>query len=309
MINRVILSFFFLLISSFNNANSIENKILLKIDNQIVTTIDVLKEINYLKSINKEINEFENDKIIIIAKNSIVKHKVKNLELLKYFEKIELEEKDLNILLKDSYTKLGLKNKKNFKTYLENFNLSLDFISEKILTEFFWNQLVYSKYKNNIKIDVEEIKKELRTYNSLNQKKYLLSEIVFNLNDNENLDNKIKKIQNTIENDGFESAALIYSISGSASSGGKLGWISSSSINQLIKNEIVKLSINQYTDPIKIPGGFLIIKVDDIGEEKNKINFEQQVKNLINTKTNEQLKNYSNIYFNKVLKNIVIDEI
>ena len=74
----LILTFFS---SEFSKA--LENKILIKLNNEIITTVDISNEINYLKVFNENINELENEKILNIAKNSIIRDKIKKIEILK----------------------------------------------------------------------------------------------------------------------------------------------------------------------------------------------------------------------------------
>ena len=95
----------------------------------------------------------------------------------------------------------------------------------------------------------------------------------------------------------------------SSKSGGNIGWVNEDTINQKLKNEIKKIELGQYTKPIVIPGGVLILKLEDIKEIKNEIDIDSKLNELIRYSTNEQLNQFSNIYFNKVKKNIKINEL
>lgn len=309
MIKRSLFILFILVLVTFNVSYSIENKILFKLNEEIVTTIDISKEINYLKSINSDIEKFENKEIIQIAKNSLIRHKIKNLELLKYFKVIKLNESEQNTLLENTFNKFGFENIEEFVSHLANYETSLNTVTEKITTEFMWNQLVYAKYKNNIKIDEKAIRNELSKSKDIKQKKYLLSEIVFEIKENENLETKFKIIEETINNNSFEDAALLFSISESSKTSGNLGWINFNSLNKKIKNKLAKIKKGHYIKPIRVPGGFLIIKINDIREEKSKIDFEKEFNKIVKNKKNNQLKNFSDIYLNKILKNIVITDV
>ena len=141
------------------------------------------------------------------------------------------------------------------------------------------------------------------------QKRYFLSEIVFNL-DKENLDEKFKKIKEAIEKNGFENAATLYSISDSSKTGGKLGWVKFNSLSEVIKKELLKIKKNNFTYPIVIPGGFLILKIEDEEEIKSEIkNIEAEIESISMEMTNKQLNQYSNIYFNKIKKEYEINEL
>ena len=161
--------------------------------------------------------------------------------------------------------------------------------------------------KKKIRIDKTKLEKEVSL--KRNQTEFQLSEIVFNVNKKENFQKKINLIKADIENKGFENAALIHSISQSRNSGGVLGWINENSLNNKLKDIIKNLKIGRYSDPQTIPGGFLIIKLNDINNKKVSLNMKKELNNLIKLKTNQQLNQFSNIYFNKIKKNIKIEKI
>ena len=169
------------------------------------------------------------------------------------------------------------------------------------------NQLIYEKYNSKVKIDKLKLREEISAKKI--QSIFLLSEIVFEIEDAKKYLEKFNKIQKDIENKGFESAALIHSISESKNVGGKLGWINENSINQKLKDLVAKLNIGEYTKPQLIPGGFLILKLNDVKKNEVSVNIEDEIKKLIKIKTNQQLNQYSNIYFNKIKKNIKIEKI
>jgi peptidyl-prolyl cis-trans isomerase SurA len=119
----------------------------------------------------------------------------------------------------------------------------------------------------------------------------------------------VNKINEEINNNGFENAAFEHSISETAKTGGKLEWINENKLNELILKNISDLKIGDHTTPIRIPSGFLILKVEDIKEIEKKIDIEKELNLRIRSMQNQQLNQYSNIYFNKVKKNILINEL
>ena len=303
-ISIIFIIFCFLTFTS--NVNSKENKILLKINNEIITSVDILQEIKYLSIINTEFSETEKNLAIEIAKNSLIKEKIKRLELLKYFNEIAINEKFLDDIIMSYFTKLNLNTFQEFEVYFKKRKIDTHQIKEKIAIEIMWNQLIYRKFFRNVKINENEIKKDL---NNKKQKEYLLSEIVFNVNNNENLKDKYKLIQKTISDKNFSQAALIHSISDTSRNGGKIDWIKESVLNKKIRNEIKEIGIGEFSKPILVPGGFLILKIDDIKLTKASLDINKEVKKIIKQQTNEQLNRYSNIYFLKVKKNIQINEL
>ena len=136
-----------------------------------------------------------------------------------------------------------------------------------------------------------------------------MSEIVFEISNFKDLNKKFLEISNTIKNEGFDFAAIKYSTSQTSNIGGKLDWIKENSLNKNIKESIKDLEINDFTKPITVPGGFLILQINDIKKSKIEIDIEKEIKKLIDFERNAQLNQYSKIYFNKVKKNIEINEL
>ena len=297
--------FFTFLISG----NTLENKIILKIENQIITSIDIINEINYLQALNPNIKNLAEKRLNLISKNSLIREKIKEKEILKYTENIDLDEKFLDSLIKQRYSRLGLKNKKEFLNYLENYNINIKTIEKKISIEALWNQLIYQKFSNSLKIDEEKLIKEIKIKLSKDEKNLLLSEIVFKVNNKNDLNKKFADIQKDINTENFESAALIHSISDSSRVGGKLGWIKLSSLNKLIINELKNLKKGDITKPIFTPNGYLVLKIDDIKYLKKEYDEKKELNELIKLKTNEQLNQHSIIYFNRIKKNTNINEL
>jgi len=298
----LIFSYFILLSPS----KSYENKILFKVNNEIITSIDILEEIEYLKMINDNLENLKKEKIFEISKNSIIREKIKIIELSRYFEKLEIEEKYVDMLINNLVNKLKWKNEIEFKKYLKKRGLNYDIIKNKIQIELLWNQLVATKYSKDIKIDKDKIRKKIKLNNF--QKEFLISEIFFSLEKNEKLNTKYNKIKKDIHLNGFSNTALEYSISNSSKSGGNLGWIKLSTLNKNIKENILKTQIGQITDPIVIPGGFLILKVEDEKKTKIEVDINKETELIAKEVANKQLNQFSNIYFNKVKKEVQINE-
>ena len=297
--------FIFFIIFFFNKSFAIENKILFKVNNEIVTSIDLLHEIKYLSILNKNLSKLENQKVFDIAKNSLIREKIKEIELLKNFKELSVDEDYYNVILLQNARKIGLNSIEEFKNFIKKNNLINETIKKKIIIEILWNQLIVKKYYNEVKINKDNIKKNL--INKKKQTEFKLREIVFNVEANENLKEKLKKIKNDIMSNNFESAAFIHSISSTSQEGGNLGWIKESSLNLKIKSILKNTIRGNFTSPIVIPGGFLILKIEDIRETELNIDLDKEIKFAIKEKTNEQLNQFSNIYFNKIKKNIKID--
>ena len=290
-----------------NNIFANENKILFKVNNQIITTLDIRNEINYLNSVNENFKNLKEEKIYQIAKDTLIKEKIKEIFLLRNYRTVNLKNEDFDKLILENYSSLGINNKVELKVYLRKFDLTDIDLKKKITINTFWSQYIYTKHFESININVDEIKKEILQNDK--QKELLMSEILFNLENGENLEKKFSLIKKNIDENGFENSALVYSISETAKNGGEIGWVKESSINSKVLNNISKLKINEYSQPIVVPGGFLILKIKEIKEIKRDINLQKELDTIIRAKTNNQLNQYSNIFLNKIKKEVVINEL
>ncbi len=304
------LSIFFILIliSYTSNLTAIENKILFKINDEIITSIDLKNETNYLIATNKNIKSLSKNQIIEIAKNSLIRERIKKIELLKYIKKIELEEKFLDNFIKDIYTRVNLDSKDEFKKYLDQNEVKYSYMINKLTLNALWNKLIFEKYSSKVKINKQEIKSEILSKQNF-IKQFKLSEIVFEIEKKDKLNEKFLIIKKNIEKFGFENSAARFSISSSANQGGKIGWISESALNKKILKQVNKLIPGEHTNPIIIPGGFIIIKLDEIKKEKKEIDIDSEIEKVIRFKTNEQLNTFSNIYLKKIMKDNEVEEI
>ena len=206
------------------------------------------------------------------------------------------------------YSEINLNSKSEFKNFLEIKKINFDTIEEKIKIEILWNRLIYLKYNKKININIDEIKNKLNNEQK-NLKQIFLQEIMFELKNEEKLQNKFLEISKKIEKNGFEKTALTESIADSSKKRGDIGWVNANTLNKNILNELKSLKIGDYSKPITIPGGFLILKIKDMKIIKKEINIKSELDKIVREKTNQQLNQYSNIYYNKIKKNINIDEI
>ena len=299
--------FIFLFILFFNNSIANENKILVKVNNKIITSVDILNEIKFLSFVNKEFKNIEKNQQIEIAKNSLIKEKVKSIEILKFRKNFDLEDKSFEKIIKNYFRNQNIENLIQFESLLKKNDLDIEFIREKISIDSFWRGLIYEKFHKNVKIDKVEIKKNILEKEKQNE--YLLSEIVFTLNAEEKLNQKFEKIGGLIKKRNFAEAALNFSVSDTSLDGGKLGWIKENVLSKKIKNELRIINNGEYTNPIIIQGGFLILYKENFREIKKNLDINNEIENIIQKKTNDQLNRLSNIFLKKLRKNIQIYEL
>ena len=302
------LSIFFIILFYPLNAYALENKILVKVNNTIITSVDIFKETQYLIAINKDIKKLSKNEIIDIAKNSLIRKTIKQNEIAKYNNIKILDEKFTNRLIKANAIKLGFNSINDFQNHLINHGVELKDLKDRASTTVLWNDLIVKKYSNKLRIDKEKIREEI-LLSDKKLKSYLLSEIVVDLTFGAKIEELYKKIDNEILKTGFDNAALLYSISDTSSSGGNLGWIKETSLNKLIKNKISNLEIGQHTKPLIISGGFLILKVQDIKEINQQLDIEKELQKRIIDDQNQQLNQFSLMHYNRIKKDVKINEL
>ncbi len=295
------------IIFNIQNSNTIENKILFKIDNEIITTIDIYEEIKFLKTFTPEINDLEDAELFEISKNSILRDRIKKIEILEFVKELKVQDKFLLNLIKNKYSKTNIDTLQDFRIYLKKNNLDFNNVNEKLTIELIWNDLIYQKFNKKISIDREKIKKELlQNSKKERQREFLLSEIVFTENDKMNFKKKNEEIISDINNIGFKKTALKHSVSDTASNGGLIGWIKEDNLNQNIKKIVKELKTGQFSKPIRTSSGFMILKINDEKEYLSKFNLAYKMEEVIRFKTNDQLNQFSRMYFNKVKKDLII---
>ena len=213
--------------------------------------------------------KLEKNKIFEVSKNSLIREKIKKIELIKYYPNLDVDSKTLNQMIKVFTKRLGFNNQDELNNFFTKNNLEKRNIYEKIKIENMWNSLIVNKFLKDVKINEKQLEREI--------------------ND--------KKIQ-------YE-----YQLSEIAKNGGDLGWVSESFLNIKIKEQIKKTEVGSITSPILIPGGFLILKIVNKKQIEKEIDFKKIKEKIIREKTNEQLNQFSIIYFNKIKKNVKINEL
>ena len=307
MINKIIknlfLILFFLNLSTYFAVSKTNTSILIKLNNEIITSIDLENEKQFLLFLNPNLKNLSNSQIEKISENSLVNRKIKEIELMKYFD---INKDNFGEVYSESYiANSNFKNKEIFLSKLQEYNLNYKYFIKNIGIDNLWKEFIFNKFKSKIKVDTESLIKQIQ--NQKNEIEELnLSEILFTSQSNISIEEISKKIYQEIDKSGFEAAASIFSISDSKNFGGKIGWVKSSQISQniysIIKNEMT------ITKPIKTKSGYLILKINDRRKINEQINMEEELKKLVNIETNNELNKLGFIYFNKIKKRTFISE-
>ncbi len=297
------------LISILNtqNLSAFENKILFKVDNEIITTIDIHEEINFLKTFNPEIDNLSDEKLFEISKNSIIRDKIKKIEVMKFVKELKVDDKFLLNLIKGKFSRLNIGSIKDFEKYLKSKELNIETVREKFTIELMWNDLIFQKFSDKVIIDKNKIKNEISQNSKKElQKELLLSEIIFDVINKDDFEDKYEKILSDIEKIGFKKTALIHSNSDTASNGGLIGWVKEDNLNKNLKKIVSQLKPGQFSKPVRTSSGFIIIQVEDEKEYVSKFNLADKVNEVIRFQRNEQLNQFSSMYLNKLKNNLTI---
>ena len=309
IILRRFIIFIYIFFSLVNICYSkIQMKIIMKIDNEIITSHDIEKEINYLTALNPGLNQIDKDELLLIAKRSSIKEFIKKKEIQKYRE-LNLQNPRINDVLNNLMQNLNLENENQLKNYVEDFNLSMEDLKIKIEIENEWKKLIYSKYIKSVKIDKERlIKKIEKNSNEKFLEEYNLSEIVFVKKNDMILSEFHKTIKESIKEKGFENTANLFSTSESSKVGGKLGWVRKDILSEQIVEKLKDLEIGDYSSPLQINNSFFIFKINKKRKIKIEIDKKKELDKMILFETSKQLDKFSNIFFNKIKLNSKISE-
>ena len=297
-----------LTILTFNKVNSIESKIIHKIQNEIITNIDIKNQFKYLVALNNSLKELDKENILSISNESIIREKIKKIEISKNFKEMSLGEEYLDFQIKKTYSRLNLNSTNEFQLYLKDYNLVLEDIIKKISIDTLWNELIIKKYADQVVINREKIQKEISNNTNIQSREYYLAEIVSDIKNKEEINIKYKEIIKSINEIGFENSASIYSFSDTAKVGGDIGWVNENSLNNKIKKKIKNLKIGDVSEPIILSNGILILQIKDTKITEIKTDMNAELKKAINYERNRQLNQFSKIYYNKVKKNLEFDE-
>ncbi len=303
MISKKIIFFLIIYFLNINFINSSEVKIVIKVNSEILTNIDIENESKYLIVLNSNLRNLSKRELYELSKNSLIRQILKKEEVVKYF-KLESYSELGEKLLKENYTALGFKNREKYSNFLKKEGFSVEILKEKLLLERLWNSLIFEKFKDKIKVNENKIKNKVETFINNQDKvyEYNLSEILFDINTD------YEKLIDFIDNYGFESAANKYSISDTSTNGGKIGWIKNNNLNEKLKKRISNLDEGQISNPIKLPNGNLLIKLNQKRELESMIDSDLEIKRQIKFEQNRQLKSFSLNFYKKIKKNSTINE-
>ncbi len=305
MLKIYVVIFFLVLFKNSISYSQIQIKY--KINEEIITNVDILNERKYLIFLRPSLNKLPQEEMIKISANSLIKEIIKKKELKKIFKNIE--KKEYAELKKNLFNFKKVKNENEFLNLIKKNNINYDKILEKIKYEALWNELIFRKFNSLVKIDEKKLREKLILKFSSDKKyEYNLSEILFEVEKSETLENKYNQIIEYINLNDFKAAASKFSISSSSNKGGDIGWIKETLLSERLVKILKETKMNDLIKPIKYPNGYLIIKINEIREIKQSLNIDNELKESINFERNKQLNQFSLLYFKKLKQNTTINE-
>ena len=281
--------------------------IIAKIDQEVITNVDLDFEKRYLVSLNPNLKKLDQIRISEYAKDSLINEKIKKIAIEKQF-KINPNETLLSKVIGDIYSGIGIASLSEFEIYLQQNNVDIQRVKEKISIEIAWNDLVVKTFSNEIEINQASLMEELEKFDEKKIDNLLLSEIIFTINDKKELESKYEEIKKSISEIGFEETARIYSLSDSKKSGGNLGWIYENQLSTEIKDRLNEINIGDFTKPIITSGGFLILKLNEVKSENIKIDKESQLKKMIEFERERQFTRFSTLLYKRIYNSTEINE-
>lgn len=305
---KIFLIIFFLTITDIHiSFTSIKNNIIAKVGNEIITLIELENKINTTLTLaNQKINQENIDKLKNISLKKLIDLKIKQNEIKNF-------NLTINNLAIDNHMQRVSGNlnidpadlKKFFKLNKINYNQ----YENEVKIEFLWQKLITQLYSSKINIKEDQIKNEINEILNKKEKiiEFKLAELEVNL-ENENKNELIKEIKNSIKDVGFSKTIIKYSISTSAINEGEIGWINSKDISSRLLKKIENLKIGEISDEIEVSKSLVFYKMLDkkINDRTSKMNINEIRQNIINKKKNDLLNLYSNSHLSIKKNNTLI---
>ena len=286
----------------FQNSNAlIKNKVIAKIDNEIISAYELKNKIKTILILsNQEINQQNIDRTKNLALKTLINYKLKVIEVKKY--NIPTDSQAVNNHLKNFYFKFNT-DLNGFKNIFKINNIDFDLYLKEIENEFAWQNLVFKLYSNKIEINDKDIDSQLNEVikNQKDVTEYQLGEIEILLDESLNINEQIKEIKTQIKNIGFENTAIKFSTSSSAIEGGNIGWINSNAISSKVLNLINNLKIGEVSDPFLQPKTITFFKLlNKKAVIIDKDNIKRLRETIILNNKNKMLGMYSNNHLSKI---------
>ena len=304
---KIILIIFLISIASLDKSIAkIKDGILFSVGNKVITKSDIVNEIKIILILNnKSYSDDKRTELQQMAIKSTIERTVKEIEISKN-EYLTYDKKDLNQELNKLANRIDL-DLETLKNICKSNNLNFEIIKDQIKTELLWNSLIFNIYKNRLSINAEEIEEQLKTKQNRKEfNKYLLSEIVIQPVETNIVAERINEIKSKIKIEGFENVALSESISQTSMSGGDLGWLNDTEIDDKILTKIANAPIGGISEPIILNEGILFFKIRDKKTIVTEISLEELKTQLVTTEKTKILNMFSMSHYSNLKRAILI---
>jgi len=283
----------------------IQDGLLFSVGNKAITKSDIVNEVKIILILNnKSYSDEIRDQLRHTAIQSIIKRSIKKIEVEKN-DFLNFNQKDFNHEVEVLAKKINV-DVETLKNICASNGLDFSLVEDQIKVELLWNSLIFHLYRDRLTINVDEIDEQLQIYQTKKEVvNYLISEIIINPVEKNEMNSKIKELKNKIANEGFDKVAMNSSISETAIKGGDLGWVNENSISKKFRTKIINTPIGELSEPILLPEGILIFKVRDkkILETKN---VEEVKKQLLNYEKTKMLNMYALTHYDKLRRSIQV---
>lgn len=289
---------FFFFIIFFANLNFTLNakeitKIVVKIENEIITNYDIKSEIlATLILTKKEINQKNIDDLKQNALENLIQNRLKKIELKNY--NFTRNDSKINQYLNS----ISSNNIQNIKSLFQENGIDYKSFVDNIDIELKWRNLIFNNFSKKIEINLNDIDREVKKIllNNENLISYNLSEIEIKKSEE-----KIIQVFNELKNTNFEDAVIKLSISSTSKNRGELGWVNSNLLSKEISETLEAMKIGEVSKPINRQDTVLFLKLNDKKIiENSKIDIDNLKSELINQKKNELFSLYSNSLLSKL---------
>ena len=307
MRNKILISLgIFLFINNFifsELKSKISNNIVVKVGNDLITSIDIKNEIitNLIISKQKVTQETINGNKDYAVKNLISKS-IKRAEVNKYsvtaYNKNDLRNYALGIAKKFNTNIKGLK-----KIFKES-NINYETFEKNYETELLWNSFIFSIYKNQININIVEVANEVKVLLKTQIIEYNISEIEILKSENEK--QKIDEVFELIKKEGFEIAAKKLSIAKSSKNSGLLGWVSNRSFSKTYLDEIKRIKINEISSPMNNKNSITIFRINNLRKSNDLRKADVLKDKVLARKKQDKLNLFSRSHFSNLENTIAI---
>jgi len=158
MSKKIFLLIFFVCFLTNSEAKQLTNKVIVSIDNSIITELDINKEVNFLKFVNKNLATGSSEPFKKEIINSLIDRKIKDIETNSF--KIDVSEKEIENNLYSYLERMKINNEILNSFYNQN-EIEKDYLKNIIKIDMKWSKLIRQMYESRLNVNLTEVNREL----------------------------------------------------------------------------------------------------------------------------------------------------